>query len=79
MSYHGWANAHIATLDTVRRILRDKWTDGHRVYWSMTNTHLVFEMPSVDLTVTSIPYKKHWLTIHSCADVDYIAGYWRDE
>jgi len=79
MSYHGWANAHLATLDTVRRVLRGKWTDGHRVYWSMTNTHLVLEMPSVDLTITSIPYKKQWLTIRTCADVDYIAGYWRDE
>jgi hypothetical protein len=62
----------------VRRIIWDKWTDGHRVYWAMTNEHLHLAMPSVDLTVTSIPYKKYWQTIHSYADVDYIAGYWRD-
>ena len=78
MSYHGWATVHIAQLDTVRRVLRAKWTDGHRIYWSMTNEHLTFEMPSVDLKMFAIPYRKHWMTIHSQADVDYIAGYWRD-
>jgi hypothetical protein len=78
MSYHGWASAHIAELDSVRRIIRAKWTDGHRVYWSMTNEHLTLEMPSVDLKMVAIPHNDYWMTIFTCADVDYIAGYWRD-
>lgn len=67
-------------LDQALRLMRAKWTDGHRVYWSMTGQDFILEMPSVDLKVFATHIKKRnrgWFKIHAQADLNYIAGYWR--
>ena len=68
-------------LDQARRLTREKWTDGHRVYWSMTEQDFILEMPSVDLkvfaTFISKGRRNGYYQIRAQADLDYIAGYWR--
>jgi hypothetical protein len=42
-------NIGIVILDHIRKVMRSKWTDGHRIYFSVEENGAIVEMPSVDL------------------------------
>jgi hypothetical protein len=61
------------------RLVREKWTDGHRMHFSLSGSNARIEMPSVDLKVFISKIEKRnrgWWRIHSQADLEYISGYW---
>jgi hypothetical protein len=47
-------NIGIVILDHIRKVMRSKWTDGHRIYFSVEENGAIVEMPSVDLVSVSI-------------------------
>jgi hypothetical protein len=70
-------NIGIVILDHIRKVMRSKWTDGHRIYFSVEENGAIVEMPSVDL-VSVLVRKKNWLEVlYAYADLEYIAGYWK--
>lgn len=70
-------NNGIVLLDHVRKVMRGKWTDGHRIYFSVEENSAIVEMPSVDLKSVFVR-KNDWLEVlYAYADLEYISGYWK--
>lgn len=70
-------HTQFAVINHIRKVMRGRWTDGHRVYFSVEANSAEIEMPSVDLKVFLRRLGNSFVVFHTYADLDYIAGYWR--